>query len=240
MGEGVLKDDSACRMSPAEAGRAIAKRLGRTDAYSAQTVRNWIREGTGFPAERGEKDRFCITDPNAAAEWVRANKTEGDRGGARDGAGRKKTTSQPVRVASCRPSGEEDGRRDAAPTGDEGGVDGGNGFAGAAAETQMSRENTRKRRLEAKILDLKYKEMTGQLIGRDEAAEGTVRVVASLTRALSRLPDRIVDQAASRLSLVSEAKAALLALVTEEINAVRGELAADPLGLEDEQGPVAA
>jgi len=239
MGDQVLRGEGPCKMTPSQAGRAIAKKLGRERPYSAQTVRNWIREGSGFPAVLSNPgdprcNTYHITDIAAAAEWVRINKPDNGQGGSRDGAGRK-----PSRPAVDTSAGVDE--FDDSPGGDETTPSGeGNGYKGTAAETKPSAARTVKTEHEAGIAKLKHEQMLGQLIDRDDASEGYSRVYGPLVRRLDRVPGRVVDRAADRMNLTSEARTILMGILVEEIEQTRTEIAGDPFGLKLDNEDAAA
>lgn len=203
----VLESDPATELTPKRFGAVLARRLGRHRAFSDQTVRNWIAEG--MPAKRKGRG-FVITDPDRAAEWWRVAKGYSEHGGERPGAGGRVAESAGSEIAG---SGSAD-----------------SGSAGGG----LTDRRGEKLSIETKLKELEYQKKLGQVIDRQEAAEGTSRVLGAFVRELAKLPDRLAAAIAERLRLAPEEMHVLSTITHDEVHAMRRAVAEQPLGVDED------
>lgn len=159
----------------------------------------------GMPAKK-RANRHVITDPEACLEWWHTNVGESVHGGARPGAGGK--------------AARDDDDADSA--------------AGAVG-TGLTGKKEQKLDIETKLRELDYRRKLGEVIDRQEAAEGTGRVLRVVVRELGRLGERVAEDAAVRMKLASEERETLRRIVTEHVDEMRRAVAEQPLGVDEDE-----
>ncbi len=245
----VLESQPTSELTPTQFGQWMQRRLGRKRPFSDQTVRNWIKEG--LPSHKRGR-RFFVTDCEGALRWWREHVGISDHGGERPGAGGKIAAGRTgldrsTALAAVAREGQreqlEDGRRDAAPTVTPTPTVTGAVAGAGAAPTEyedvvaggITGKKEQKLDVETRLKELDYAKKLGQVIDRQEAAEGTSRVLGAFVRELAKLPDKLADAVAERMRLAPEERHIVRTLTADEVTAMRRYVAEHPLGdVEDE------
>lgn len=226
MGEMMLEADDRAEMTPEQFGVFAGRKLG-TEPYSDQSVRNWCKRGMAHETRsrrRGAGQRFVITDPERALDWMKQNKIGAAHGGRRTRAGRRSKT---WRASADRPTDMESLVAEIGP-------DGADTERSTTVGTLPSLEhaNRRKATLTADAIDLKLQRERGELVSRDDVTQAITRMQAAFVAGLDRVPSLAAREIAAVVGIDDEQQRVIEDLLTSRLNDLRSMLAENPM--EDE------